>query len=681
MKTGNAGWLKKGRVRFTLVVPGGKGWLGFNVPMRPQWPDFPLKTIMDLKGEDCVKKLADAGFNLVWLDYSYGAGPTKEKEAKEEAKEFIRLCHEYDIRVLLYDQFAYVFWDSFLADFPQAINWFCRDERGNPIKYIGADYWFRYAICLRNRKFIEYQKDVIKEMLLDAKADGVCVDNIYYLGCYCDLCQAAFRNYLRQRFSPQDLKRVFGAPSLEQIRLPSGTDIHSRLTRERVRFHIEHVNSVLREYQVHVKSLNPEAIITGNTANPLFQPNPFLTKAMDLYSISEIFDMIYIEEIGMVPRVEFLLGKPYVLSTVRDYKYALACAEDKVVAVESVLKSRIRTPQLYETPSPRQIKRNIAEGAACGGYGTVSFSHEDTIITTPETEYLLATVKSYNTWLKKHEEDFVDLTSSAIVGIFRSDSTLTWDWESSISHLTDFEQVLIWGHIPYDTIVEKNLEKRLGKYKVLILPNVTCLSDNDIRLILDFVHQGGGLVVTGNTATYNEDFEKREVEGLMELTSEPEQAKGKVIKEFGKGRVVYYPQMAGVSPTYRRDLGWPGSSTSILEFPSLPLNWQDLLASVKWAVGEELKLEVEGPGYIFVNIFYQETSRRMFLHLVNFSDEVVTGIKVKVQIAEDHRPREITLFSPDFKAEPEILVGSENNGRIVFKIPMIDVYTMVGVQF
>ncbi len=65
-------------------------------------------------------------------------------------------------------------------------------------------------------------------------------------------------------------------------------------------------------------------------------------------------------------------------------------------------------------------------------------------------------------------------------------------------------------HLPVTVIADWNLNPTdLSRYKVLILPNMACLSDEQARAIADFVRQGGGLVATLDTSLCDEMGELR----------------------------------------------------------------------------------------------------------------------------------------------------------------------------
>jgi len=680
--------LQMGRVRFGIIY-GGKGWMSFCPMMRLEWQPLPtqtIKTIMELKGEECVRKVADAGFNLVWALFSWGGGPTEERGAREEAKNFVKLCHQYGVKVLPYLQLGNVHWQTFFREFPEAPGWISKDPQGKPVNYNNTNYWFRYHMCLNTPNWVKYLESVIREILLDADADGICIDNIPNPPntCYCDICKARFMEYIRSKYPLPELVKEFSLESFDEIEPPTKfvgdlatrpmqtlLDTNDKITRQWINFKADCLTKVLMRLADYARSLKPGAIVTGNTWTIALE-NKVANYPMDMPAIGKIFDMLYLE--GMTyPRVEFLLGEPYMLSSIRDYKFGLACAKGKPVMIEPLLPRRVGTPQLYETPSPSQAKLVIAEGLACGGYGVVAISHEDTVITTEGTSDVLEAIKSYNRWMMRHEDCFVDVKSGANVAVLRSLSTLTWDWENATGHLTDFEQVLIQTQIPYDVILEGDLEEELRNYDVLILPNVTCLSDKNFKIIKSFVREGKGLVATCDSLRYDESFKLREKDVWREMLGDFHQEEAKVKATYGEGRVVFYPKMPGASRLV--SFGFLTGNTYLPRFPRLLDNWEDIVDSVRWAAGK-LLVKVGGPKTLFIHLWRQEDPKRYLLHLVNYRQRPVKNIDVKVRTLLE--PAELSLLSPDLD-EPLLLEGNWDGEYLTFRIPELKVYDLVCV--
>lgn len=73
-------------------------------------------------------------------------------------------------------------------------------------------------------------------------------------------------------------------------------------------------------------------------------------------------------------------------------------------------------------------------------------------------------------------------------------------------------------HLPVTLVADWNLNPTdLARYKVLILPNTACLSDNQARTIAEWVRQGGGLVATLDTSLCDEMGEPRKDFALADI--------------------------------------------------------------------------------------------------------------------------------------------------------------------
>ncbi len=115
--------------------------------------------------------------------------------------------------------------------------------------------------------------------------------------------------------------------------------------------------------------------------------------------------------------------------------------------------------------------------------------------------------EQYEPWL--HNMQII-----AEVGIIRSHDTIEFAPavpESRIMeshHAIDFEgwcQMLIAGHCLWDVISQHQItEEWLSKYKVVILPNVSCLSRKECSAIISYVKNGGVLIADGNTSLCDE---------------------------------------------------------------------------------------------------------------------------------------------------------------------------------
>ncbi len=92
--------------------------------------------------------------------------------------------------------------------------------------------------------------------------------------------------------------------------------------------------------------------------------------------------------------------------------------------------------------------------------------------------------------------------------------------ERWLSHALGVYRMGMEEHLPLTLITELDLKPEiLNRHQVLILPNVACLSDDQVQTIRDYVAQGGGLVATCETSLFDElghsrgDFALKDVFG------------------------------------------------------------------------------------------------------------------------------------------------------------------------
>jgi hypothetical protein len=128
-----------------------------------------------------------------------------------------------------------------------------------------------------------------------------------------------------------------------------------------------------------------------------------------------------------------------------------------------------------------------------------------------------------------------------------------------------FEQALIQAKVPFDIIFDAHL-KELSKYRVLVLPDQECLSEEQMGLIRQYLEKGGGVIATEHTSLYTEWRERRRDFGLKDLfrVSAPgwrgaRRAESLIDSpatrnQVGTGRVVYLAEVkpAIAAPRLRR---------------------------------------------------------------------------------------------------------------------------------
>lgn len=288
----------------------------------------------------------------------------------------------------------------------------------------------------------------------------------------------------------------------------------------------------------------------------------------------------------------------------------------------------------------------------------------------------------------RHEKYLRNTASLARVALVYSEQTdrnyggQPWQQRSG-DHLDGMYHALVENRVPFDMVNDRLLTSdALKPYKLLILPNIAALSDEQCRQLQAFVESGGSLVATFETSLYDEEGKPRpnfelanlfgvsydgRVEGPMRNSylhlrhTEPDAAARRILAGLeNTPRIINAIHQVQVRPT----VNFPSPVTLIPTYPDLPMEdvyprvaqtdtrevylrsvgkgrvayvpgdldrsfWQllsadhsQLLRNVfQWALDEEPTVTVTGPGVIDVNVWRQAQS--MTVHLVNLTNPMM----------------------------------------------------------
>ena len=251
-------------------------------------------------------------------------------------------------------------------------------------------------------------------------------------------------------------------------------------------------------------------------------------------------------------------------------------------------------------------------------------------------------------------------------------------------HILGFYQALVEARIPFEMVHDGLVDPdRVGRFKLLVLPNVAALSGRQCDELRRYVERGGSLIATFETSLYDEAGARRpdfglgdlfgarlagRVEGPMRnsyLTVEKDPATGRhhaiLAGLEDAARIVNGVWRVDVTP---REPYTPAPLTLIPSYPDLPMEkvfprvphtsipgvyvrdlgrsrivyfpwdvdrtfWEVLAVdhgrllrnAVTWAVNEEPPAVVTGPGIVDVTVWRQRDS--MTVHLVNLTNPMM----------------------------------------------------------
>lgn len=626
--------------------------------------------------ETTVQHYKELGINLVIMPLQKGAGLKAESKSIEATRKFTENAHRHGIRVGGYIG-STMMYETLYAEEPDASNWEQIDERGRPIYYY--DQTFRHIACRNNPGYRTFILKILRLGIQDLKLDMVHFDQLLWRAepwsCHCNYCLKGFRAFLRKNYTDDQLTARFGHGELEGIRIPDfniggyfvtegGSApilVKDPLLQEWTKFRCASLAEWWREIHEYVRKLNPEVALLGVTvADP--QQNPGFIYGVDVQQLLPNCDFIWTEDEND-PR---WTPDECLVSRIRTYKMTRAFGRTLLVWQGGVNKQgRYRPP--YDASS---IILGVAESLA---YNNASLG----VWNSEEGEEPPPRARQYIDFFHTHIDLLRNTTPVSDVAILRSFVSIEFNPAQTIPSTILFEQTLIQHKFAFGIILDTQL-KDLGRYKVLVLANQDALSDQQIAQIRQFVETGGGLVVTGETSVLNEWRRKREKVGLADMLSFEEPMSGGkssdvLRREFGKGRVVYIPQVEPTIPPPTAIISYDFSN----RYWKLPKNHEQLVEAVSWAARGRFSVRVDAPLWVTMELTEQKRTGTWLLHLLNFKiDEPLRNIPVEIQVPDGARLSEVLFETPD-KTHRQALQPSGVQGMVKFTVPYLDSYDLI----
>lgn len=346
--------------------------------------------------------------------------------------------------------------------------------------------------------------------------------------------------------------------------------------------------------------------------------------------------------------------------------------------------------------------------------------------------------------LREFDEYLTDLNSVKFAAVLHSQKTtdrFDSDAEKTrhVDCLMGVCKALLQEHLLFDVIMDKQLKTDLQNYKVLILPNVSCMSEDEKEIVREFVKNGGGLVATYETSMYDgkgniqAEIGLNDVFGVKSLGHEkkvfsydsymqikdnnhpltqhlskfaliPTAGTQPVVKTFGDAKslvslieesVVHYAPLGedtGIPTIIVNQFGkgrvvyFPGSiGLRYLNF-GLPDHRKLIAKAVKWAANCPLPISVDNcPNTVELTAFKQSSKERLIINLVNsIRDNIQEPI---THVCREHNiqinikvPEEKPIYRAKLIPEKTDLLCEGRKGSISLKIPELKYYKIVVVE-
>jgi len=422
-----------------------------------------------------------------------GFGLEAEAEDRQYIKDLVPHLQENGFRVGGYVG-GTIAYETFMFEDPSAEDWFV------PLDYWGeaaiySKQYFRRRIWFQHPGYKDYIKSVIRLGVKEYGMDLIHFDNIGNLGKIPvfshPMAIEAFRDYLRNKYSPEKLKERLGFNDPAFVLPPVAPALgdqeffYDPLIMEWIDFRCETLAKYIKEITDYARSLNPE-VATDINAGTLTGANKSWTNGQWLPMLLPNTDVFIVEGKNGGNYTE----DDRLISNIRDYKIGRTFS--------NLVLNRMGSPGGIAY-TPVTVPEQLAFNQHCLGPASMK----------PENW-------NYIKFLKKNFEHYVNTVNIADVAILRSYPSMAYNNYSTHQSTILFEQTLIQANIPFDIVFDDHLED-LSKYKVLVLANQESLSNKALEQIKDFVNRGGGLVATGLTSLFDDWRRRRPTFGLIDL--------------------------------------------------------------------------------------------------------------------------------------------------------------------
>lgn len=486
-----------------INVPEASGcW--FNKPLRilqtvlrePDARDYDAWSVVDYMVKSGCNTLVVNGGGIV--DFFRNPLPAANLNSfmgeRDILREITEACHNAGIYVIARVDFRGVE-EKIYRKHP---DWFSVDQDMKPVQLTYTRPQL-YASCYSGYYRNEHAAGFIKYLMGNYQLDGIWHNSVGVGGiCYCDRCRESYK-----AFSGESIPEMPGA-SDEKL------DLYMKWKSHMADMHMDTMKKT-------VKSFGPDKAYSAEVFN-MFHSGQRINDGIDLYNAREHFDFLI--------SVAFLTENTELIHY-EDLKYAGTIVRFlKSMAPEKeaiILYGGNGTSHRYVMEPETDLKVWLWEALAAGGRfwncnftgmhpGATfdrrnAFHHSDAYL-----------------FVKEHEKILANHAPAANVGIYYSKATRLSFRNKSVeddefgSFIRGVETVLAEDHIPYDFIADDQVTgDKLRNYRLVILPNVRCLSDKEADLLKSYVMDGGNILATYESGMFDKDGSSRDESSLAEV--------------------------------------------------------------------------------------------------------------------------------------------------------------------
>jgi hypothetical protein len=409
------------------------------------------------------------------------------------------------------------------------------DIHGNPIRHLawGGEVkgGTRWNVCHNAPKWHELQKDSVVGLAKHAGIAVVRQDNIGVPvgvtapGCYCRWCKAGLRKLLAARFTAGEL-RARGISDLKNFDIANYLLDHKLLGNANIAAMLD--DPIVIAWEDFQFSSNLEAWHDTVAATKAVRSMPICGNQgcanMNAWSsviLSQPNDVIFIEQWTQrgYPAARLTLGYKVQCASGRHVKPVWVWGFPTQNTMDQMVGSEIFIAECFANQTTPYFLINNAFWSKATGTRTVSLA--------PKVYEAIAIYAQFarthkNLLTRVHRSDAdVALVYSVPSFLYKvCSATQLYSgnmlFQRQMAHLEGMGRALERLHVPYDVVVfgapdywnDDDLADTLSRYRVLVLPNVECMTGKQADSVRQFARHGGRVIVSGDLAVRDERYRR-----------------------------------------------------------------------------------------------------------------------------------------------------------------------------
>ena len=473
----------------------------------PQWYER-------LHGEELIAKAAGLGVDTVYCHFFKGFGLAHEHAEIERTRAFAKIAHARGVKVMGYCQFNSLYPEAMLEEVPDLEKWTVRKINGSVGTY--GDHYYRWSPCIESREYVDYLKKVVRYGIEEVGLDGFYFDNSYVRDCYCERCQAAFREWLAANVP--NPREICGLANFRHVRIPPrqeqqagglefGPEWHDPLQIWRQKFHHAQLARFHKEIFDYVKSFGGDRLVLHN---PAFGRNEFELRGLDVAIEPSSCDFMMSEN-GRFIREEpdgKLVTQTAAYKLGRRFGFRVINSSWPTVSEVDWMEPHVGIPR--DTDS---ILRYFAEGmiygdiAGCPWLVRTAKRGAEVILDDPVQT---ATAANVFRFFRENESRLFATTPVAKTHVlYATDTFYGWSYNAKGFHsFIDAMERLNAASVPYVVCTEDDLSA-LKPGELLVLPDVRYLSRRLYDAIAAAGSRGVKILPRGLAGLYDENGKER----------------------------------------------------------------------------------------------------------------------------------------------------------------------------